>query len=91
MNPTISAAAIHLRSNKIPTKLLQSSTALFSAYTDASNKPVLPDLPYDYDALERTYMCLFVCVLRLLLFFYRVCLGWYRKEDDLSGAVCWIL
>ena len=72
MNPTISAAAIHLRSNKIPTKLLQSSTALFSAYTDASNKPVLPDLPYDYDALERTYMCRCVCVCDCCCFLVRV-------------------
>lgn len=44
-------AAVNLRSSKVPSELLKSSTALFSAYGGA--KPRLPDLPYDYSALER--------------------------------------
>jgi hypothetical protein len=44
-------AALHLRSSKVPTELAKSSAALFSAYGGA--KQTLPDLPYDYGALER--------------------------------------
>jgi Fe-Mn family superoxide dismutase len=43
-------AAVHLRSSRIPSELAKSSFALFSAYGGA--KPTLPDLPYDYGALE---------------------------------------
>ena len=46
------AAAVNLRSSKIPTELARSSAALFSAY--GGPKPTLPDLAYDYGALERT-------------------------------------
>jgi superoxide dismutase len=50
-------AAAHLRSSKIPTDVAKSTAALFSAYGGA--KHTLPDLPYDYGALERTYdICL---------------------------------
>ena len=52
-------AAAHLRSSKIPTELAKSSAALFSAYGGAA--PSLPDLKYDYGALERK------CVAWLLL------------------------
>jgi superoxide dismutase len=58
-------AAAHLRSSKIPSEVVKSTAALFSAFGGA--KHVLPDLPYDYGALERTYirlcLCLFFCLL----------------------------
>lgn len=43
-------ATAHLQSAKVPTNLIKSSTALFSAYGGKTN--TLPDLPYDYNALE---------------------------------------
>jgi len=43
-------AAVNVRSATIPKHLSQSTAALFSAYGGA--KPTLPDLPYDYNALE---------------------------------------
>jgi hypothetical protein len=46
-------AAVNLRSGKIPSDIAKSSAALFSAYGGA--KHTLPDLTYDYGALERTY------------------------------------
>jgi Fe-Mn family superoxide dismutase len=46
-------AALNVSSSKLPSKLLQSSAALFSAHASgASSAIVLPDLPYDYSALE---------------------------------------
>ncbi|KAL7580886.1 hypothetical protein ACA910_001155 [Epithemia clementina (nom. ined.)] len=44
------AAAVHVRSSQIPSDLARSSAALFSAYSGP--KQTLPDLPYDYNALE---------------------------------------
>jgi hypothetical protein len=44
-------AAVNLRSSKIAPELAKSSSALFSAY--AGVKQTLPDLAYDYGALER--------------------------------------
>ena len=49
---TIRAAA-HLNSSKVPSELIKSSAALFSAYGGAA--ATLPDLSYDYGALERKY------------------------------------
>ena len=43
-------SAVNLNSSKLPTELAKSSTALFSALSDTSF--VLPDLAYDYNALE---------------------------------------
>jgi len=43
-------AAAHLRSSRIPTEVAKSSAALFSAYGGAKHS--LPDLKYDYGALE---------------------------------------
>lgn len=43
-------SAVYLRSSKLPSELLKSSAALFSAY--GGSKATLPDLPYDYNALE---------------------------------------
>jgi Fe-Mn family superoxide dismutase len=43
-------SAVHLPSSKLPTEVAKSSAALFSALADTSF--VLPDLAYDYDALE---------------------------------------
>ena len=48
-------AAVHLRSSKIPKELAKSSAALFSAYGGAAQS--LPDLKYDYGALERKSIC----------------------------------
>jgi len=54
MSPSASklmnAASVHLRSSKIPSQLAKSSSALFSAY--GGTPQTLPDLPYDYNALE---------------------------------------
>jgi hypothetical protein len=44
-------AAINMNSGKIPSDLAKSSAALFSAYGGAA--ATLPDLSYDYGALER--------------------------------------
>eukprot|EP00527_Entomoneis_sp_CCMP2396_P003792 CAMPEP_0198143252 /NCGR_PEP_ID=MMETSP1443-20131203/6196_1 /TAXON_ID=186043 /ORGANISM="Entomoneis sp., Strain CCMP2396" /LENGTH=222 /DNA_ID=CAMNT_0043806467 /DNA_START=176 /DNA_END=844 /DNA_ORIENTATION=- len=41
---------MHVRGSKIPSELSKQSAALFSAYSGA--KPSLPDLTYDYGALE---------------------------------------
>mmetsp|Transcript_22869 Transcript_22869/g.47704 ORF Transcript_22869/g.47704 Transcript_22869/m.47704 type:complete len:241 (+) Transcript_22869:102-824(+) len=46
----VRAATVHVQSSKIPTELAKSSTALFSAYSGGA--ATLPDLPYDYNALE---------------------------------------
>jgi Fe-Mn family superoxide dismutase len=43
-------AAVHLPSSKLPTEVAKSSTALFSALSGV--KATLPDLAYDYNALE---------------------------------------
>jgi superoxide dismutase, Fe-Mn family len=43
-------AAVNLHSSKLPTELTKSSTALFSALSGV--KATLPDLTYDYNALE---------------------------------------
>lgn len=43
-------ASANLQSSKLPTELAKSSTALFSALSGV--KATLPDLPYDYNALE---------------------------------------
>jgi len=46
-------AAANLRSSKVPSQLAKSSAVLFSAY--GGKKQTLPDLPYDYNALERKF------------------------------------
>lgn len=44
---------MNLRSSKIPSEVAKSAAALFSAYGGATTtKPSLPDLSYDYGALE---------------------------------------
>jgi len=43
-------SAVNLSSSKLPSEVAKSSTALFSALADTSF--VLPDLAYDYNALE---------------------------------------
>jgi hypothetical protein len=47
-------AAVNLSSSKVPTELLKSGAALFSAY--GGKVQSLPDLPYDYGALAREFM-----------------------------------
>lgn len=44
-------SAVNLRSSTLPSELAKTSAKLFSAYGGASH--TLPDLPYDYNALER--------------------------------------
>jgi len=51
-------AAAHLRSSKLPSEVAKSSAALFSAYGGATH--TLPDLKYDYGALERKYLFIVV-------------------------------
>jgi hypothetical protein len=46
-------AAAHVGSSKVPSKIAKSSAALFTAYGGA--KATLPDLAYDYGALERKF------------------------------------
>lgn len=43
-------AAVNVGSSKLPKEVLKNSTALLSSL--AAKTPVLPDLSYDYDALE---------------------------------------
>jgi Fe-Mn family superoxide dismutase len=43
-------AAVNVGSSKLPSEVLKSSTALLSSL--AAKPHVLPDLSYDYDALE---------------------------------------
>ncbi len=45
-------AAVHLPSSKLPAEVVKSSTALFSALSGKGATFALPDLPYDYNALE---------------------------------------
>jgi hypothetical protein len=44
-------AAVNLRSSALPSQIIKTSTALFSAYGGAQH--ALPDLAFDYDALQR--------------------------------------
>ena len=46
-------AAINVQSSKLPSEVAKSSTALLSSLS--GTKHSLPDLPYDYNALERKY------------------------------------
>ena len=52
VNPALRAAA-HVRSSNLPKELSKSAAALLSS-APSGGKHVLPDLPYDYNALERT-------------------------------------
>jgi hypothetical protein len=47
-------AAVNLRSSKLPTQVAKNSAALLSSLS--GTKHTLPDLPYDYNALERKYL-----------------------------------
>jgi Iron/manganese superoxide dismutases, alpha-hairpin domain len=49
-NNLLRPAAIHVGAAKMPSQVIKNSTALFSALSDT--KFTLPDLPYDYGALE---------------------------------------
>ena len=49
-------AAVHLRSSKLPSEVAKSSAALLSSLS--GSKHTLPDLSYDYNALERKFLCL---------------------------------
>jgi hypothetical protein len=44
-------SAVNLRSSKLPSEIVKSSQALFSAYGGV--KHTLPSLEYDYNALAR--------------------------------------
>ena len=54
-------AVAHLNSSKLPTELAKSSAALLSS-APSGGKHELPDLPYDYSALERKNSCVFLHV-----------------------------
>ena len=54
VNPALRAAA-HVRSSNLPKELSKSAAALLSS-APSGGKHVLPDLPYDYNALERKQM-----------------------------------
>lgn len=49
-------SAVNLRSSKLPSEIVKSSQALFSAY--GGTKHTLPSLSYDYGALARKYRLL---------------------------------
>lgn len=51
INPAIRAASVHVRSSTLPKDLIKSSSS-FLSNTPTGGKIVLPDLPYDYNALE---------------------------------------
>jgi Fe-Mn family superoxide dismutase len=58
LNSALRAAA-HVNSAKLPAELAKSSAAFLSS-APTGGKHTLPDLPYDYNALEGTsYACLF--------------------------------
>ena len=63
-------AAVHLRSSNIKTDLAKSSAALLSS-APSGGKHTLPDLPYDYATLERTYI-IFCVLIKMFLTFYFV-------------------
>jgi superoxide dismutase, Fe-Mn family len=45
-------AAVNLQSSKIPSTIAKSSAALLSSVSSSGGVAALPDLPYDYNALE---------------------------------------
>ena len=45
-------AAVNLQSSKLPTEVAKTSAALLSSLAGSGKPAVLPDLPYDYSALE---------------------------------------
>lgn len=45
-------AAVHVNSSKLPKELIKSSAAFLSSAPSGGTHS-LPDLPYDYNALER--------------------------------------
>lgn len=60
VGPALRAAA-HLNSSKIPSELAKSSAAYLSS-APSGGVVSLPDLPYDYAALERTRYCVIASV-----------------------------
>ena len=47
-------AAVNLQSSKIPSEIAKTSAALLSSVSGSPH--TLPDLPYDYNALERKFL-----------------------------------
>ena len=57
-------SAVNVRSSKIPSEVAKSSTALLRAFgAGAGGKAELPDLSYDYGALERKFVSVFSLLL----------------------------
>ena len=54
LSPALRAAA-HVSSSKLPKELIKSSAAFLSS-APSGGKHTLPDLPYDYNALEGEFM-----------------------------------
>lgn len=52
-------AAVNVQSSKLPSEVAKASTALLSSLAGTTH--TLPDLPYDYNALERK-LSLFISV-----------------------------
>ncbi|KAL7445309.1 hypothetical protein ACHAXH_008512 [Discostella pseudostelligera] len=46
------ASGVHVQSSKLPSELAEYASAYLSSASSSSNKAILPDLPYDYNALE---------------------------------------
>jgi Fe-Mn family superoxide dismutase len=66
-------AAVNLQSSQLPTHVAKKSAALLSSLS--GTKHTLPDLPYDYNALERKYLIssslsLLNCTTCSLLYYY---------------------
>lgn len=59
-------AAVHVRSSKLNAEVSKSSAAYLSS-APLGGKHVLPDLPYDYAALEREFRVLLLLLSTLLL------------------------
>jgi hypothetical protein len=66
LNSALRAAA-HVKSSNLPEELAKSS-AVFLSSAPSGGKFILPDRPYDYNALEREFLILvFLFVLLLLV------------------------
>jgi hypothetical protein len=82
----ISAAAVHVRSSALPKDVAALSAAWFSAYSSGKLQ-TLPDLAYDYAALERAYN-IFVHVFVLRFYAFLLC---FFNSDFIRSYQTYIL
>ena len=73
-------SSMNLHSSKLPKEIIKSSQAWFAA-APSSGTHKLPDLPYDYNALERKWGQVF-CLLAYLLVCYVWSIRWCIKVDQ---------